>query len=208
MKAKYIPALKFKFLTKCFDIFCSAVGLGKEFRNIVISSLGIIKKQYKILDAGCGTGSLAITLKQKYKNIELYAIDIDKDVLKIAENKNRKNNIKIFFKQAPVQSLPYKSSFFDIVYSSLVIHHLKTKDKILAMKEIHRILKKNGVFILADFGRPKNFITVPFSWFSLLEEGYDNYKGLIPKFLSQAGFKDIKPIAKFRFNIEILKARK
>lgn len=55
-----------------------------------------------------------------------------------------------------MQKLPFADNHFDVVYSSLVLHHLKTEDKKKAFKEIHRVLKNDGFFLLADFGKPKN----------------------------------------------------
>ena len=208
-KQRFIPAARISFLTDYFDRFCAIIGLGRKYREKIIRAIGVIRKGSKVLDAGCGTGSLAIELKNKYNMSKIYGVDIDKKILKIAKKKSIKNKVNIFYQQAPLQSMPYPDSYFDVVYSSLVFHHLTTEDKITATKEIYRVLRKGGFFILADFGPSKNKFSAVYLWFVVIfEDGYDNYKGFIPKFLRATGFKDIKIVGNYRFNIDFLRAGK
>ena len=80
--------------------------------------------------------------------IDLFCIDADQKALAIAKNKSIKSNIEIRFDKSYIQKLPYNSNYFDIVYSSLVFHHLDAKTKQDAMKEIFRVLKPGGQAIL------------------------------------------------------------
>src|SRR3989344_7589684 len=194
---QYIPALRFHFLTHWFNIFCTLVGLGKTYRRKIIQTLQLSPNEKHILDAGCGTGSLAIELKKEVPAIELHAIDADPEALKIAQ----KAGSNIRFQQAFIQKLPFPDNTFDVVYSSLVFHHLKHETKIEAMKEIKRVLKKNGRFLLVDFGKPKNILGTIFSGMSvMLEEGRDNHQGLLPQMLRNAGFRRIVDKATYRFS--------
>ena len=180
-----------------FDWYLSLYGF-KDEKDLA----KFLKTKEIILDAGCGTGSLAIELKKLKPKLELYGIDADLNALAIAKEKSKKEMIKIYYKKAFLQEIPFGDNFFDFIYSSLVFHHLSTNTKQEAMKEIHRVLKKRGCFLLADFGKPKNKISAIFSLFTIFfEEGYDNYKGKIPEMLKKAKFKLIKKMGEYRYNI-------
>ncbi len=209
MKPSFIPAARFHLLTPLFDKLCGFVGLGNRYRKQIIKTINFPPTTINVLDAGCGTGSLAIDIKTKYQNIHLSAIDADSKMIRIAKEKSNHANQEIQFTEAFLQKLPFPNNSFDIVYSSLVFHHLKTENKKDAMKEIHRILKKDGLFLLIDFCKPKHKIYALFSWFTILfEEGDDNYQGKIPKMISDAGFKEVTEIQRYRFNISFTQAVK
>src|SRR3989338_3570033 len=204
-----IPALRFNILTPLFDFFCKIVGFGKSYRRKIISKLPIKLEKEVVLDAGCGSGSLAIDVKKKFKEISLYAIDADTKILEIADKKAKREDLQIKFKKAFLQNLPFSDNSVDLVYSSLVFHHLNSEIKKEAMKEIYRVLKKGGRFLLVDFGKPTNKLFSVLSLFTILfEEGYDNYKGKIPEMLSCAGFSKVVEIGRYRFNMDFLEAIK
>ena len=204
---RFIPALSFHFLTHWFDLCCTIVGLGKRYRRKIIQVLDISQNEKHILDAGCGTGSLAIELKKALPTINLHAIDADPEALKIAHAKADSTDIR--FQQAFIQELPFPDNTLDVVYSSLVFHHLPRQTKMEAMKEINRVLKKKGRFLLVDFGKPKNMLGTIFSLMSLmLEEGKDNYQGLLPQMLKDAGFRKTVDKATYRLSISFLEATK
>lgn len=209
MRSQFIPAARFAILTPVFDTFCRIVGLGKKYRKKIITQLGLISTGAKVLDAGCGSASLTIEIKNTFPTLSLSAVDADPNILAMAEKKAQAQNISINFKEAFLQKLPFIDNSFDVVYSSLVFHHLNKNSKNEAMKEIYRVLKKNGRFLLVDFGKPKNKLVSLFSWFTvLLEEGYDNYKGRIPGMLSSAGFSEVKEVGRYRGTIVFLEAIK
>lgn len=206
---RFIPAAGFHIFTPFFDFICSFIGLGKAYRKKVLERVKVPNKKLRVLDAGCGTGSLAIELKKLKPKLELYAIDIDDGILSIAREKAKKQKLKINFKKAFIQKLPFPDKYFDFVYSSLVIHHLKAKDKELALEEICRITKKGGSFLLADFGKPRNALSSVFSFFSIVfEQGYENYKGKLPDMLLNAKFKKVEKTGQYRYNIHFLLTRK
>jgi SAM-dependent methyltransferase len=200
----FIPAAKFHVFSPLFDLGCSILGLGKTYRDKIIKKINIeSNKKITILDAGCGTGSLAKEVKKKYPNINLYAIDIDPNILSIAKKKGYKQ--EIHFSKASITKLPFPSNHFDVVYSSLVIHHLPTKLKQEALNEIKRVLKKEGKFFLIDLGKPKHWIFTPVLWFAYyFEEANDNYHGKLPLMMKNAGFTSIKQLGWYRGSIEFL----
>jgi len=98
-------------------------------------------KGKKVLDLGCGTGRHTIILKKR--GAKVWGLDLSPKMLEIA-----KTEIKgVDFKVGTVYNLPYKSNFFDIVVSGLVVEYFNDIDK--AFKEIHRVLKKDGIFVFS-----------------------------------------------------------
>src|SRR3989344_2096659 len=201
---KYLPAARFHILTPLYDGLCSILGLGKNYRERIVKTLQLQSGNAKVLDAGCGTGNLVIEFKQANPRTELHAVDADNEMLTTANGKAKKLNLDINFMKSFLQKLPYKDNFFDIVYSSLVFHHLNTEAKNKAMKEICRVLKKKGKFYLFDFGKPKSRFSL-IAWFAVhLEKGYDNIKGNIPSMLLNAGFKPVRKVSEYRLGIDFL----
>jgi ubiquinone/menaquinone biosynthesis C-methylase UbiE len=98
-------------------------------------------KGKKVLDLGCGTGRHTIILKKR--GAKVWGLDLSPKMLEIA-----KSEIKdVDFKVGTVYNLPYRSNFFDIVVSGLVVGYFNDIDK--AFKEIHRVLKNNGIFVFS-----------------------------------------------------------
>lgn len=99
------------------------------------------KKRYKnVLDAGCGDGRVA-QIMGKYLGIRLYGVDISKKGVELAKKAGVKAKIADLSKK-----IPFKDNFFDLVISTEVLEHVIDPDTFL--KEIHRILKPNGLLLL------------------------------------------------------------
>lgn len=107
---------------------------------------------HKILDLGCGNGNILKTLEEK-TDADLYGLDLSENMIKEAE-KNLNSDVNLTIGDA--EKLPYSDNKFDVVICNASFHHY-TKPEIV-LKEIKRILKKNGVFILGD-------PTCPFDWY-------------------------------------------
>jgi len=155
-----------------------------------------VKPGMRILDLGCGTGTLTLMLKQAHPEASITGLDGDFQVLDIAREKSR--GVDIHWDEGLASSLPYPDSTFDRVVTSLVIHHLTRDNKRRAFTEIYRVLKPQGELIVLDFGRPYSpltrFMTI---YMRRLEEVADNLDGLIPKFMSQAGFGSVTEVEYF-----------
>ncbi len=206
-KGMFLPAAKYSLFTPLFDFFCEAIGLGSEYRRKIIDVMGLKNEKFKVLDVGCGTGSLLIDIKRNYSNLEAHGIDPDKNILGNAAKKAEKNNVKIKFDCAYAQKLPFPSNYFDVALSSLAIHHIPSEYKQKALEEIHRVIKSKGFFMLVDFGKTKRFPIG--AWLAAtFEEGKENYEGLIPEMMKKAGFKQIKVMAEYKYGIQMIKCSK
>lgn len=200
MKYKFAPAYISNFFTPFYDLVIEQGGLGKSFQERIIK-IADIKDKETILDIGCGSGSLVVLIKSKYPGSKLIGIDPDPNILKIAQKKVNKENLDIKLLNSWAEDLPVESSSIDLVISSLSFHHLPTEIKKMALKEIYRVLKKDGRFILADIAKPDSLfwkIKYRVDLERILATGEymkDNLEGRIPELVKEAGFevKEILP---------------
>lgn len=102
-----------------------------------------------ILELGTGTGELAIRLAQKCRKV--VASDVSQPMLKFAQKKASDLNISnIEFLNAGFLNNSFPSETFDVVISQLALHHLPDFWKSVAIFNISKCLKKNGIFFLLD----------------------------------------------------------
>lgn len=102
------------------------------------------KKNKKVLDIGMGFG---FDLIKKYREgYDCYGFDNDKSRVDKTSTMFKKNNVNAILKVGIATNIPFGKNFFDEVICSHVIEHVKDDRKCL--KEILRVLKKNGVLYL------------------------------------------------------------
>jgi len=119
-----------------------------QLLNLVVESSNV-KKGQKVLDVGCGTGLLSLKFLEKTDCL-ITGIDSSSEMLSIFCDKIKKLALsdKIDFKLEDAAALDFKADSFDIVASTVTLHHLK--DKYPTIKKIHDILKPEGRFVLGD----------------------------------------------------------
>lgn len=106
-----------------------------------------LRPQNKFLDVGCGTAEVIFRLAKEFKEVEFAGIDFSRGMVEKAINKtSHLNNVKII--EANVENLPFEDKTFDFVLCLDTFHHFYNPD--LALKEIKRVLKDNGLFLLVD----------------------------------------------------------
>ncbi|HHV38475.1 MAG TPA: methyltransferase domain-containing protein [Tepidimicrobium sp.] len=193
-KPRFVPALKFDWLTRFFDPLMKLSMVEKRFREALLFQANI-KDSDIILDFGCGTGTLLIMVKERFPNAIAYGVDIDSNILKIAQEKVKDSGHEIFLNSYDGILLPYGDKMFDKVLSSLVFHHLARDQKIAALKGIHRILRRGGELHILDFGKAQNILMrgmfLPIQIFDGFANTSDNVKGLLPKIIEEAGFDEV-----------------
>jgi SAM-dependent methyltransferase len=192
----YIPALGCKSLTPLYDSLIGFFLPEGSFKKRLIEQSGITRGVSRVLDVGCGTATLALIIKRTDPNIGVFGLDIDPDILRIAKRKCMETDI--FLIRADASRLPYSDNAFDVVFSSLLLHHLTLENKRRAILEVFRVLRPGGEFHIADFGKPHNLYTHLVSFLvRRFEEISDNIKGLLPELLCNSGFVDVRETARY-----------
>ena len=200
-KTKYIPALRFKWLTPLYDFFISITMPEKRIKQVLISNANIYACS-KLLDFGCGTATLTIMAKQSSPEANVTGIDIDTEILDKATKKIKEVKLDIFLLDYDGKHLPFQRNAFDRVISCLVFHHLYTDIKQNMLAEIFRVMNKDGQLLIADFGRSKSWVQRML--FNIIR-GLDGFKstdanarGLLPEMISDAGFENVVIKARFK----------
>lgn len=102
-----------------------------------------------VVDIGCGTGAFAIHAAKYLKKI--YAVDVSDEMLKIAKSKAKMNAIKnIEFCQSGALQFRLAREV-DVVFSKWAFHHLPDYWKQVALLNFNKLLKINGILLLADW---------------------------------------------------------
>lgn len=183
---------------KYYDLFISILGhRDKFFRQI--AELAGIREGDRVLDVGCGTGTLGIREKEMAGDKGYVAgIDASKQMISIAQEKVTKKNADVDFKPGLIEDIPYDDNYFDVVTSSMMTHHLPLSLKKKGFQEVFRVLKPEGHFLLVDFGKPDNLFAKFFIYLLLYwtESTRANIQGMIPGLLEEAGFKQVKIVKK------------
>jgi len=145
----FLPAMGQDWLLPLYDPLTALLGLNRVRRRLIDQSM--LTGGSRVLDVGCGTGTLAILIKKRNPAITVVALDPDGRALAKGERKARRAGTPIDFNRGFAGALPYPDRSFDRVFSSLMLHHLEPEAKTQALREVRRVLRPNGRFHLADF---------------------------------------------------------
>lgn len=125
-------------LIPCFD----------DFYRIPVSITETTNDSPKILDIGAGTGLLSAFMLARYPKAKLTLIDLSEKMLDVARARF-KDQPNVSYVVADYTKHEYEDQF-DLVISSLSIHHLTDSEKKNLYAKIFTLLKHNGLFINAD----------------------------------------------------------
>lgn len=189
MNEEYIPALSYRFLTPFYDFIQKYIVRDVRYKSLLIEQANIQPGQH-VLDLGCGTGTLAILAKLAQPGADVVGLDADPDMLKVAKYKSAQMQVPVKFDVGFTNKLPYPDESFDRVLSSIMIHHLKTPDKIQTAQEVYRVLKPGGQLHIIDFGKPVTWYGKILSpLLHKFEEANDNIDGKLPEIFGAPGLK-------------------
>lgn len=104
-----------------------------------------------ILDIGCGTGIELNYIWEKAPNAHITCIDLSREMLNLLLEHHRGKAEQITAIQASYLSWEYPENTFDMVVSSMTMHHFWQDEKVEIYKKIHSTLKDGGVYIESDF---------------------------------------------------------
>jgi ubiquinone/menaquinone biosynthesis C-methylase UbiE len=189
---RFIPALRFRWLTPLFDPVTACTARERVFKSRVLEHARL-EPGTTVLDLACGTGTLAIAAATNTGAATIVGADADPTVLRRARAKAGAAGVQVQFDEAFSTDLPYTDANFDVVLSTLFFHHLRDDDKRRTAAEILRVLKPRGRFVLGDVGRPQDpLMHVAVRATVQLLDGREttsaNIAGKLPRILEEAGF--------------------
>ena len=192
-KRGYVPALGYDALTALYDPVVAATTRERTFKRALIAQARIASGQ-RVLDLGCGTGTMAVWIKTQVPGAEVTGIDGDARILSRARAKAEAAGTAIRFDEAMSYELPYPDRAFDRVLSSLFFHHLSREDKLRTAREVFRVLRPGGELHVADWGKAANPAMRVLFYAVQMLDGFattaGNVRGELPQVFRSAGFAD------------------
>jgi demethylmenaquinone methyltransferase/2-methoxy-6-polyprenyl-1,4-benzoquinol methylase/phosphoethanolamine N-methyltransferase len=132
------------------------LGRGPAMRERTIALANLVPGE-SVLEVGCGTGEIAMRAKARSGPRGFVAgIDPSPEMIAAARQKAARANLDIDYRVAGVEALPFADATFDVVLSSLMMHHLPEDLKPRALAEIRRVLKPGGRLLIIDFKKPSS----------------------------------------------------
>jgi ubiquinone/menaquinone biosynthesis C-methylase UbiE len=183
----FIPAAGRDWLLPLYDPLQWILG-GDALKRPLIEQAALAPG-LRVLDIGCGTGSLTLLIKRLHPEVEVVGLDPDRKALAIAKRKADRAGLAIQLERGFSDPLAYRDACFDRVFSSLMFHHLTQPEKLATLREVRRVLAPGGSLHLLDFGPPRSgFARAAAHVLQRAGHAHDNVEGRIPDFLAQAGF--------------------
>lgn len=149
----FLPAAGHHWALPLYDPFMKLLG-GDATKEVLIRQANL-QPAHRVLDIGCGTGTLAVLIKRLHPAVTVMGLDPDPQALARASKKAARASASVQFEQGFADALPYPDASFDRVFSSFMFHHLEAETKEKALREVRRVLKPGGSLHLLDFGGPK-----------------------------------------------------
>jgi len=130
-------------------------GQWRELRQRT-ANLASIQPGEQVLDVGCGTGTLAMEVARRVGRAGRVA-GVDPGIQQIARARSKaaRSHVPIEFQIGVIEQLRFADQSFDVVLSTLMMHHLPDSLKRQGLAEIARVLKPGGRLVIADFKRKK-----------------------------------------------------
>ena len=192
----YIPAAERDWLLPLYDPVLRVLFHEEQVKRQLLAQANV-HPDHRLLDVGCGTGTLVLRVKTECPEAEVVGLDGDPKALAVARRKVAEAGADVTLDEGLAYELPYPDACFDRVFASLVLHHLTGEQKQRSLAEILRVLVPGGTFHLLDFGTPVSL------WERLLAriafrsaEARDNIDGRLAALLREAGFEHVEELAR------------
>ena len=120
----------------------------------------------------------------------MHGLDASSEMLASAEKNARKAGVEVFFKSGVAEALPFPDAQFNVVLSTVMLHHLPQKARLQCAREIRRVLKPDGRVLVVDF---EGFSDQKRSLLSHFHRPHGHVRAQdIVALLSEAGLKTIE----------------
>ena len=185
----YISAAGHDWLLPFYDPIVKLMGGESAHRQLIDQAR--LQPGQRILEIGCGTGSLTILVKALYPAVEVVGLDPDPKALERARRKADRQQVSVELDRGFADGLHYADESYDRVLSAFMFHHLKRDEKKQTLHEIRRVLRPGGSLHLLDLGgahdRSDGFLA---HLLHRSEHVRDNTGDTILTLMREAGFAD------------------
>lgn len=185
----------------------------KRLGRIAAQSLNL-KESQKVIDIGCGTGSLTIELGQKLSpRAGGWIVGVDAAAKMIVRARKKACRFKqIQFDIAAAEQLGYPNETFDAAISTFFFHHIDYELKIAALNEMWRVLKPQGKAVIVDVDIPTNLFGKICAWSGYVlfhqQEIRENIEGKLRQAITASQFRSYKLISSHQGYISIFVLQK
>ena len=193
-----------------------AMGYSEEFlsllarRNaetVAFHLLPHLRPGMKMLDFGCGPGTISVGLAKAVAPGELHGVDIEASQITMAQAAARAGgHDNAHFQVSDATNLPFADNTFDVAHCHAVLMHVPKLPQALA--EVKRVLKPGGILsaresVIASYffePDPQGRLTQATDTFAKLltaSGGHPNMGKALKSVLLDAGFRDVRATASF-----------
>ncbi len=148
----------------------------------------------RVLDVGCGPGSLVQAVLPRNSTVRMLGLDPDLEMLRHARSQT---GDATRWAAGFAQALPFKDASFDRVTMTLLLHHLLRPDKQAALGEAMRVLRPGGRLLVTDWTAPHGAAALGFLIVRTVD-GFDrtadHAHGRVKRLLLDAGVTDLRKL--------------
>ena len=183
----YLPAAGHDWLLPLYDPLVRLLG-GDTARKAILEQAAV-RPGRRVLDIGCGTGTLATLIKRLHRDVDVVGLDPDPKALACARRKAERLALPIRLDLGFSHELPYPEASFDRVFSTFMFHHLLPDNREATLCEVRRVLTPGGSFHMLDFlGAQENSRGLLARYFESSRRLKDNSVERVLILLNRAGF--------------------
>lgn len=147
---EFLPGMGRPWLLPFYDLFSRRVGARALHERA--AALADVAPGQSVLDVGCGTANLALTVLRAQPAARVTGLDPDAGALRVAARKATRRRVAITLVQGFADRLPNGDGSLDHIVSALALHHVPEEGRVLFAREALRVLRPGGKVTVVDFG--------------------------------------------------------
>jgi len=135
--------------TRIYDV--TMVRLTRRLFQRVVADIARVQSEGKVLDVGTGPGTLARELARREPQLQVYGIDLSEDMIRLARAHAEREQLeeRVHFATGDVAHLPYPDNSFDVIVSTISMHHWHELEQ--PLRDLYRVLRPGGRLWIYDF---------------------------------------------------------